>query len=179
MTVLYLTVTVLALLVVVNLLLTAAMIRRLRDLEQRQADAAAGPPGGLALGTPLPVDALTERADRTGLTAAELTGGPVLFGFFSTTCRYCPEEADRLAARAARLTAGGIRVISVVSTLDDKAGAPELSRVLDGAGRVIVEAEPGALLPLFEVVGTPSYLYFDGSGTLAGKGVSVDDAVRS
>jgi hypothetical protein len=177
MTAWYLALAGLAILVVLNLILTTAMIRRLRDIEQRQLDAAR-PPDGWELGSPLPIEALTERADLTGLTAADLTGAPVLFGFFSTTCRYCPDEARRLADRSARLAADGVRVVSVVSTLDGKAAPPELAELLDGTGRVVVEPEPGTLGPLLRVAGTPSYLYFDGSGRLAGKGISVDEAYR-
>lgn len=175
MTVLSVAVVILAIAVAVDLVLSAAIIRRLREIQQ-QGPAGPGGTGGLAIGTPLPLAAIERSAARTGLTPEDLTGAPVLLAFFSTTCRYCPEEADRLVARADRLAAEGVRVVSVVTT-EGGAGVPELATVLDRAGRVVVESGPAELAPLFEVLGTPSYLHFDENGRVAATGFTIDDAM--
>lgn len=164
MTLLYAVTAVLTVAVAADLLLSGAVLRRLRDLEARlDRDAA---PVGLPLGAPLPAAALRHHPD--------LATTPLLVGFFSTTCRYCPDQAALLAERAAAYTGAGIRIVSVVVTApgDD---ATTLTGVLDAAGPVIVETGPGELMPAFGTAGTPAFLHFDAAGTLAARGVTVDD----
>ncbi|HXV94364.1 MAG TPA: hypothetical protein VD813_13750, partial [Pseudonocardia sp.] len=86
---------VLWLVVLLNLLLTVALVRRVSALSERPA----GPvmsPGGLPAGTPAPDFRATtpEGAERDG---AEFTQGRALLGFFSPTCDACYEHAPHFA----------------------------------------------------------------------------------
>ncbi|MGI5174982.1 TlpA disulfide reductase family protein [Dactylosporangium sp. CA-152071] len=164
MTLLYALVAVLTVAVAVDLLLTTAVIRRLRAIEEHRdpGPASVGPP----LGSALPagqVDRITGR-----------TGGPLLLAFFSTTCKYCPDQADRLARRATDLRRDGVQILSVVTTTPGEDVAA-LATVLRPAGQVVTEPGPGELMAAFGVLGTPTFLYYDDGGILAASGTTVDD----
>src|SRR5690242_7010580 len=147
---------VLAVLVLLDLLLSGAIIRRLRDHEAQLADAMPSTGPGLRTGTPMPDFTSADGS----LTRAGLAGVPVLLGFFSTGCRFCPAQAEQLAHRAGGITARGIRVVNVLTVTDEDA-ADDLTPVLEKSGTVVTEHGPGGLMATFAVAGTPTFLLFD------------------
>jgi hypothetical protein len=164
---------VLAVLVLVDLLLSGAIIRRLRDHEAQLADALPSTEPGLRTGTPMPDFSSADGS----LTRADLLGVPVLLGFFSTGCRFCPAQAEQLAHRGPGIAAGSIRVINVL-TVTDESVADDLTPVLEKSGTVVTEHGPGGLMATFSVSGTPTFLLFDREGTLIGTGHTVDEALE-
>lgn len=162
-------VVVLTVLVLVDLLLSAAIIRRLRDTEAQLADALPPTRTGLRNGTPMPDFSSADGS----LTRADVAGTPVLIGFFSTGCRYCPAQAEQLAHRAAEITGRGIRVVNVLTVIDEEV-ADDLTPVLEKSGTVVTEHGPGGLMAAFSVGGTPTFLLYDRQGSLLGNGHTVD-----
>jgi thioredoxin-related protein len=163
---------VLTVLVLINLVLSAAIIRRLRETEAQLADVLPATDAGLQTGTPMPDFSSTDGS----FTRAELAGTPVLMGFFSTECRYCPTQAEQLAHRATGITERGIRVVNIVTAINEE--APDtITPILEKSGIVIADG-PGGLMAAFSVSGTPTFLLFDGNGTLLGKGHTIDEALE-
>jgi len=166
-------VVVLTVLVLVDLLLSAAIIRRLRDTEAQLADALPSTRPGLPTGTPLPDFSSADGS----FNRSDVAGTPVLLGFFSTGCRYCPAQAEQLAHRAAEVAGWGIRVVNVLTVIEEDA-PDDLTPVLEKSGTVVTEHGPGGLMASFTVAGTPTFLLYDRHGTLLGNGHTVDEALE-
>ncbi|MDG4828968.1 redoxin domain-containing protein [Solwaraspora sp. WMMD1047] len=155
---------VLTVLVLIDLVLSAAIIRRLRETEAKITEMNTPPESGIMLGEPMP----EFETDGGELTHADLAGGPALVGFFSAGCRHCPTQAERLADRAPEITGTGVRVVSVLTSGD---GATEdLAPTLRKAGTVIVEPDSAAMMATFREGATPTFLMFGGDGRLLARG---------
>lgn len=146
---------VLGLLLIANLLLTGAMVRRLAAHERKLA--ALGPvfagPGGLAAGATVPSFSAVTVDGRT-VDAGFLGDKPGVIGFFSTTCPGCLEQAPEFAAAVASGTSG----FAVVSG----EGGSELLSALES---VPVVREPDSGGPIgsgFEVDTFPSFYVVEG-----------------
>jgi hypothetical protein len=121
-------------------------------------------------GEPMP-DFAVPGAD---LTRAELTGRPTLIGFFSTSCKHCPAQAERLGERADEIAGSGTTLISVLNTAE---GDDTLSPALRKAGRLISETGPGGLASAFHAEATPTFLLFDEAGVLRAVGHGLDEVL--
>lgn len=179
---------VLTAIVLLNLAVTVAVIRRLRELPASGAASgggsasgggAAGPlpdPGGPARGERIPDFAATT-VEGVSVDRAALTGRTVI-GFFSTSCSSCALEAPAFADAVVELAAEGIGALAVVQRKrgDDAAG---LAQVLAPTGAVVVEGAPGPLLRAFRVNTTPFYVLAGADGIAEGKGEDLAAAVAS
>ncbi|MHA6628950.1 TlpA family protein disulfide reductase [Pseudonocardia sichuanensis] len=146
---------VLGLLVVANLLLTGAVVRRLAAHERKFATlgSAYPAPGGLAAGSKVPAFA-AETTDGRTVDAGFLGDKPGVIGFFSTTCPGCLEQAPEFADAVASGTPG----FAVVSG----EGGAELLSMLES---VPVVREPDSGGPIgagFEVDTFPSFFVVEG-----------------
>ena len=164
-------VAVLAVLVVVALVVSGAVIRRLRETERQLNEITAAARTGLVPGDSMPAfvspDGRVSRAD--------LIGRPSLVTFFSDSCGSCPAQAERLAERADEIAAQGVTVVSVIGTSDD--GSDDLIPLLRKAGRLVFEEGPGGLKGAFRADSTPTLLMFDEAGVLVAKGHCVDEVL--
>jgi hypothetical protein len=159
--------------VLIDLLLTAAVIRRLRETEARLAELTPSTRPGVMTGTSMP-----DFSDAEGVfTRAAVDGTPLLLAFFATGCRYCPTQAEQLAHRSAEITGLGIRTVSVLTVIDDEA-PDDLTPVLEKSGTVVTEHGPGGLMATFSVTGTPTFLLYDRNGTLLGSGNALEEALE-
>jgi len=159
-------VVILSVLVVFDLVLTTAVIRRLRAIEStdpRQVIA-------IAVGAAVP-DFSAPGLDRTALL-----GRRTLLGFFSTTCAPCATEAPELVRRGERLAGEGIAVVPVLMVSAGTEPGP-IAGVLAGAGPLVTEAPGGPVATAFGAQATPSYVLVDPDGTVAAKG-TIDDCLR-
>src|SRR5258705_2068140 len=105
-------VVVLSAVTIINLLLLGAVLRRLREREQRSA---AGPrPVEIEIGTVAP-EFVAVTADGARFGSDDLRSGSTLLGFFSDVCKPCVTEAPELADRAPGLAADGITVVPVLA----------------------------------------------------------------
>lgn len=156
----YLTVAVviLTVLVVVDLALTGAVVRRLRQIE-----ASATPPGEVA----------RRGADVSGKVGST---GRVLVAFFSTTCTGCIDQAPELAARTPELRERGLAVVPVLlAEAPDEHG---LRPVLQKTGPVVVQADMHDWLAAFGVTVVPTYVLVD-EGRIAAADLSIDECLAT
>ncbi|GAA1035871.1 hypothetical protein GCM10009557_45010 [Virgisporangium ochraceum] len=137
-----------------NLLLTFAVLRRLREAAARERDAASGVIG---IGR-TPADFAATDTDGRAVGRDDLTGR-TLVGFFSTTCSACVEELPRFEARAGDLAGGRERVLAVVH--GDPPAAEEMARRLAGVARVVVDDPHGPVGRAFEVRAYPAWCLLD------------------
>jgi hypothetical protein len=166
-------VVVLTVVVLIDLLLSAAIIRRLRETEERLADLLPSGQPGLRTGTPIPDFASADGS----FTQADVLDTPVLIGFFSTGCRYCPTQAEQLAHRSAEIAERGLRVVNVVTVIDESV-PDDITPLLRKSGDVVTEHGPGGLMATFSVSGTPTFLLYDSRGTLVGKGNHLEETLE-
>ncbi|MHA6796421.1 peroxiredoxin family protein [Pseudonocardia bannensis] len=145
----------LGLLVVANLLLTGAVVRRLATHERKFASLgpAFASPGGLAAGSKVP--AFTAKAeDGRTVDAAFLGDKPGVIGFFSTSCPGCLEQAPEFAAAVASGTSG----FAVVSG----EGGDELLSALEPVPVVRESDSDGPIGTGFEINTYPSFFVVEG-----------------
>lgn len=181
MSVLQAAVVVLAVIGLLNLGLTAAVVRRMRFYESSQ------PPEreavGLGIGEPVPeFDTRTATGEPFGMS--DLKGARTLVGFFSTTCAPCREEAPLLGRLREELGRRAINVVSVLSHQEGSAvepgsDSPEIAALLEQAGTVLPEPRPGPATGAFRARATPTYVLVDQEGRVAGKGRTIDDCLSS
>jgi thiol-disulfide isomerase/thioredoxin len=159
----------------VDLLLTLGVIRRLREhtelLSNRSSGVGGDPHDGIIAEGERP--AAFEAADGDGRPVSVTSGeGPLLLGFFSTSCPPCRELAPDFAAQAARFPGGRDRVVVVVNGARD--GAIPFLNTLSAVARVVVEDERGPVAAAFRVDGYPSWCVVDGEGVVTRSGVGMD-----
>jgi thiol-disulfide isomerase/thioredoxin len=169
----------LAALVILDLVLSGAVIRRMRVYESVHN----APPdrGGLPDGSAVP-EFSASTADGDTFAAADLVGARTLLAFFATSCRHCVAAAPALADRAAQLGAEGVGVVPVL-TLDEvgeiEGAAEDMRAVLAKAGTLITEPRPGPVVTAFRVKATPSYVLVGSDGRVLTSGYSVDECLAS
>ncbi len=147
---------VLAAAVVVNLVLTFAVLRRLREQDERIAQLAGGAPSRDELigREPAPFSVVT--ADGGVLTREELSGGPLLIGFFSSGCEPCHTQAAPFRQAVTEGQLAGHRVLAVV---DGPAGEDRALVALVGAADALIEgAHAQTIAAAFAVTGYPSFV---------------------
>jgi hypothetical protein len=128
-----------------NLVLTMAVIRRMRD--------AGAPPAPITAG---------ERVELSG----ELTGAS-LFGFFSPSCGACKDQLPGFVRRAR----GHVAVAIITGTPTE---AVELEKELGGVARIVVEPLDGPVARAFGVRMWPVFAVVDAGGTVLASATSLD-----
>ncbi|MGR6322065.1 TlpA disulfide reductase family protein [Micromonospora soli] len=153
---------------ILNLLLSLAVIRRLR--EHTELLAAAGDEPGIIAAGQVPGEFTATDLDGGRLRRVDLTG-EVLVGFFSTNCPACTEALPRFVTWAAAFPGGRRQVLAVVSSDEPTGGG--LSATLTGVARVIVEEPDGALATAFRATASPGWCILDATGAVRDSGTGV------
>ena len=164
-------VAVLTALVLIDLVLSGAVIRRLRDTEKQLVEITTPPETGMTPGEPMP-DFVSSDGD---LSRPNLVNIPTLLCFFSASCRHCPVQAERLAERADEIAGRGITVVSILAV--SEGDADELTPLLQKAGRLISGTGSGELMSTFKAEATPTFLLFDQHGVLSANEHSIDEVL--
>jgi thiol-disulfide isomerase/thioredoxin len=160
-----------AVLVVLDLVLTLGVVRRLRahgELLSRLTT------GGLARQLILGVGRSPATADVTTVDGGPLSTADLadtLVGFFSPTCIPCAERAPQFVEYARGVPGGRARVLAVVVGDPDRVTA--LTELFAPVARVVVEPPEGPLSTAFEVVGFPALCLLDGAGTVVASGTDL------
>ncbi|HEX4814546.1 MAG TPA: redoxin domain-containing protein [Nonomuraea sp.] len=143
----------LGVLVLVNLLLTVGIIRKLRTYERDRAAAPdpSRPTTGLRAGTAVPAFAATAR-DGSEVGVADLAGRRTLVGFFSSDCEGCTTAAPGFAPAARE---AGVAALAVVTA--GHRDPEELLAALGDDVTAVVEQGPGSLTEAFAVSAYPWY----------------------
>ncbi|GLW11747.1 hypothetical protein Misp01_68750 [Microtetraspora sp. NBRC 13810] len=141
----------------VNLLLTLAVIRRLREQPARLSSDHPARPPLVAAGTPLPE--LTATATDGTTVSRDFFTGPTLVGVFSTSCTACLERLPEFTTRARSLGPG--RALAVV--VDDQGDAGAFTAALTPVAPLVVEPPDGPLGKAFQVSFFPTFYLVDGA----------------
>lgn len=151
---------------VLNLLLTFAVLRRLRRHAELLEAAAAGPED--LVGRTVP-DFAVVTGEGVTVGRAELAGREYLIGFFSANCAPCRDQAPQFARLA---DADPRAALSVV--VGDGASADEIRTALVGVPTAVVGLDD-PITRDFGVNGYPTMVAVDAGGTV----VSASASVRS
>lgn len=144
-----------AMLCLVDLVLTLGVVRRLRDHSERLAalsdigpdlETIRGPGGAVdpftatsTAGTPVALDDLTE---------------PTLVGFFSPDCSSCAEKLPAFRSYAEAFPGGKDRTLAIVAS---EAGGLTYRSALSAVAAVVVERELGPVQKAFGIRGFPAF----------------------
>jgi thiol-disulfide isomerase/thioredoxin len=166
---------------VVDLLLTFAVLRRLRvhtdELNQLRTGVTGGRPGfdreGFVGRTLAPFVART--VDGREVSRDDLVGRPRLVAFFSATCAPCHARAPELAewARGQRLAGADPVGPALAVVTGTGSGADQLVETLGGAATVIPEPDSSRIVDALGVSAFPTFLRLDADGTIADADISM------
>lgn len=163
----------LALLGFVHLVVTLAVVRRLRE----HAVLLAGRPAGRAGDTIAAAGTVVG-----GFTATSIDGEPLgndglagrtLVGFFSPGCAPCRDAMPGFLDSARGVALGRDGVLAVV--VGEPAEAAEHAEALAPVARVVVEPPDGPLGTAFGVTGYPALAVVAADGTILASGITLDD----
>ncbi|MFI6485737.1 TlpA family protein disulfide reductase [Nonomuraea sp. NPDC050663] len=168
-----------------NLLLMLAVLRRLREYDEKWARAGMDnlaehrlvPPPGTRIAdftaTTLDGDEIALR-DSAGVSGV---GGPLLVGFFSIGCPACHEELPRFVEYAG--TAPGGREQNLIVISGSAAEATGIIEVVSPMARVVVEPTDGPLMTAFNVQGWPAFVVLQRDGTVQNSAGGIATLARS
>jgi thiol-disulfide isomerase/thioredoxin len=158
----------LAVLVLLNMLLTTAMIRRMGRKERGKVDV-----GGLPVGTVVPeFEATTVDGDEV-----TLAGRRSLVAFYSTSCPGCEAQAPDFAAAAGELAEQGLQVVPVLMENGSPREGSAVRELLGLTGRLVVENGTGGLAAVFATRATPSYFAVGPDRRITGKGLTLGECL--
>jgi thiol-disulfide isomerase/thioredoxin len=170
----------------VNLWLTIALARKLRDHGEQLARRPSGPRPlvGLPPGTQVPDFTLTTVAGAT-VSAEDLRGHRSVIGFFSPGCAPCHDQIPAFAAFARALPGGADRALAVISGGHSAArgqdgGADDFARQLADVAHVVREpSAAAAAAAALAVSGFPSFILLDAGGRVEAGAHAVAGIARS
>ncbi|GII63516.1 hypothetical protein Skr01_36010 [Sphaerisporangium krabiense] len=158
---------------VLNLLLLSAVLRRLREYDEKWTRAGLDRIVERKTG-PRPGERVTDFAATTidgAEVSLEALPGPLLTGFFSTGCPSCREEIPGFVRHAADLPGGRAQSLVVVSGTREQAA--DIIDAVREVARVVVEPQDGPVATAFGVHGSPTFVLLDQDGTVRKGAVSV------
>jgi hypothetical protein len=165
---------VLSLLCLVNLLFSAAVVRRLRE-HTTILDTLAGEPPAVARPAGATVDAFTATAADGTAVGRDRLAGLTLVGFFSPGCGPCHERLPEFLGRAREMPGGRDRVLAVVvgdpDRTDDR--ADDMVAALAPDAVVVVEQRATGLARAFGVRGYPAFALVDADGVVRASGTDL------
>jgi thiol-disulfide isomerase/thioredoxin len=152
-----------------NLILTTAVVRRMRMYEQKTpARSPHDVLGGLPEGTALPAFTADTVAGGGTVTDGDLRGRPATVAFLSTDCPGCLERAPQFAAAARATLERGGRAVAVVIE-----GADPVDALTAAAGPATVVYEPGdrsgPMTRAFAVKTFPTFFVIDAAGAITSR----------
>ncbi|GAA2884654.1 hypothetical protein GCM10010517_48030 [Streptosporangium fragile] len=149
-----------------NLMLTLAVIRRLKEHTRKLAELSGGGGGRLpAVGSAVGhFDALT--VDGEAVSRHALEPGTVV-GFFSPGCEPCRKSLPEFTEYARALPGGRNRVLAVVTGTDDSG---DMTGALARVARVVAEGHGGPVTTAFGVGAFPTFCLLDDGHTVAAAG---------
>jgi hypothetical protein len=166
MAVIYACLGIVGALCVLDLLMTFAVIRRLREHTELLGsnDAFDLPVVSLAVGQ------IPEAGPQVTLSGEPLSGltGFRMVGFFSSSCPICPERVAPFAAYATDHRLARDSVLAVIVRSDDE--MPSYLDQLTAVAHVCAEGHRGQLGQAFGVKAFPAFCLLDGNGAVVASG---------
>ncbi|WP_433257225.1 TlpA family protein disulfide reductase [Streptosporangium sp. CA-135522] len=153
---------------VLNLLLTMAVIRKLRDTASTGAGRAAPPDlPELPAGSRMP--SFHGEAVSGEIVSAQTTAGSAaVFAFFDTGCSACKPTVPKLIEFARKNALPTGQVIAVVG--DNDGNASEYVDELGGTATVIVEETMGSMARAFSINSFPAFVIAGADGVVVRSG---------
>ncbi|WP_433246401.1 TlpA family protein disulfide reductase [Streptosporangium sp. CA-135522] len=145
---------------VLNLVLTVAVIRRLREHTVKLAEGMPTRPKMIEAGTELPAFDATA-LDGTGVSKEFFTG-PTVVGVFSTSCAACHERMPEFTGYVAGM--GTDQVLAVV--VQDREGDAGFDAELSAVATVVHEPAGGPVSKALQVSMFPGFYLVDGDGVV-------------
>lgn len=163
--------------VLINLFLTYALIRRIGT-----AGSGGAPPiGGLSSGAAAP-DFAAETPDGERLSRGDLgEGTPLVLGFFSPTCVACEQQLPDFGAFVRRAGAAGVRAVAVLDARLEESQTLRAS-LPEGTTALLAPRAANPLLDSYQVSAYPSYTMVRADGTVDGTYAQLrqlDDRLKS
>jgi thiol-disulfide isomerase/thioredoxin len=159
-------VVLLAVLGMLNLLLTLAIVRRMRTANPVQQ-----PPEPLSMGTAIrPFTAAT--IDGRTVSEYDLRGGQALVGYFSPGCPPCEAALPRFVTYAAALDRERVLAVIVDGTGTD--AFPDEVAALEAVARVVVASERAPVVDALSAYGYPAVFLLDEDGRVVAEDTTVE-----
>lgn len=156
-----------------DLLLSFAIIRRLRHAapESRLVPEL---PGLAALSSGRPAPPFTARTTTgTPLSLTELAGRPAALAFFASECQSCRDHLDQFADYARGFPGGARQVAAVIAGSAD--GAADIVAALTGLAQLVIEPDFGPVATAFSVQAFPTFVTLDPDGRIDGAAWAIRD----
>ncbi|MFY1691400.1 TlpA disulfide reductase family protein [Plantactinospora sp. WMMB782] len=150
-----------------NLLLTLAVVRRLREHTELLANHASHADNGIIEAGQTPGDFVAADTDDRPVRRGDLSGD-VLVTFFSPNCPACTDALPRFATQAAEFPGGRDQVLAVVT--GDGPEVSEMAGRLTGVARVVLDGVDGGLAAAFQARAFPCWCLLDSTGTVRRSG---------
>lgn len=159
---------------VINLLLTLALLHRLlRHGEQlARRPVARRRVMELPVGSPVP-DFVTPAADGSTRSLHDLLGARSAIAFLSPGCQPCKRQLPLFRDYARGMPGGAAQVIAVFCT--DRPAPGDLVAELAGTATIVVEPLRGTMQTAFSVSGYPTFYTLNASGRVEAGAVVVRD----
>ncbi|MFI6574677.1 TlpA family protein disulfide reductase [Nocardiopsis sp. NPDC050513] len=158
-----------------NLLLTMALVRRLRQLESSPGGGPSVPSPDLEdvpAGTPVP-EFTAQSTDGVTVSSADRLGGMALYAFFDTACGSCKEQLQPLVDFARQVGLSREQVIAFVG--DPRGEARTYTSVLEGHVTVVMQKVHDDVGQAFSLTGIPAFVFADARGVVVRSAVAVKD----
>ncbi|HEY4691675.1 MAG TPA: peroxiredoxin family protein [Anaerolineae bacterium] len=151
--------------VLLNLLLTLGLARRMRVTFPRM--------GSLKVGQRAP-DFTAQTLKGETVTLATYAGRAVAFVFVSPDCKPCREELPRLAGLRPKAEQFGVELL-LVSDADEDKTLSFVEGTVDGLPVLVAPRERNPFFSDYKAMGTPSYCLIDAHGKVRVAGVGVSE----
>jgi hypothetical protein len=172
---------VLAFLVLVDLVLSFGIIRRLRQHDDALAGSHTTHGSGLPAGSPVPEFATASGTAGESISVGWFHDHTSLVAFHAENCGACEEQLPALRDGLRKLEGRGVRALIVVPNFDKEATAKidELTAAVGDLASIVSESPSGPLHSAFRVKSYPSHFIVGMDGAVAGHDHQVGDLLRS
>ncbi|MFI6316901.1 hypothetical protein ACIBG8_05250 [Nonomuraea sp. NPDC050556] len=160
-----------ALICLVDLLLTFGVVRRLREHTKILSKQASSQPAVMLLPQER-VAAFEAGVDDSGSISRESLNGPTLVGFFSPGCGACTERLPSFVALAGSHSWHRDQVLAVV--MGDEASTATMRAELAEVARLVDDKHVDTMVESFGVSGFPAFCLIDESGVVLASGLDVE-----
>jgi peroxiredoxin len=156
-----------------DLLLSFAIIRKLRhDAPESHRVPQLPALAALSGGRPIPPFTATTNAG-TQLSLTELAGRPAAFAFFGSECRSCRDHLDQFADYARGFPGGANQVAAIIAGSAE--GAADIVAALTGLAQLVIEPDFGPVATAFSVEAFPTFVTLDPDGRIDGAAWAIRD----
>ncbi|ROO62772.1 redoxin [Micromonospora sp. Llam0] len=157
----------------INLSLTAAVIRRLR--QDQSAPVNSAPVSGLAVGSSLP-DLTTTALDGAEVSVARVGQEQAVFAFISTGCSACGPSIPHFIEYVRSQSLRQSQAIAVIA--GERENATHFIEQLGGIATTVLDSKEGDFARSFAVFAFPTFIASDSAGRVIASGAGAASLPR-